>query len=70
MGFVIFAYLLWHDGEKVLIAPIVVFGLFLALLAVGPQFDFWLARRRFRRSPFYNLVSKNYPNLAGNNQRE
>jgi hypothetical protein len=26
---------------------------FLALLAAGPRFDYWLACRRFRRSPFY-----------------
>ena len=31
-----------------------IFVFFIILLAVAPAFDFWLMKRRFRKSPFYN----------------
>ena len=31
-----------------------IFAFFIALLIAGPAFDTWLAKRRFRKSPFYN----------------
>jgi len=37
-----------------IVMPSVVFGVFLVLLAAGPRFDYWLMKRRFRRSPYYD----------------
>ena len=37
-----------------ILVPSVVVGVFLLLLAVGPRIDYWLMRRRFRSSPFYD----------------
>ena len=35
--------------------PIAIFaGFFLALLAAGPRFDYWITRRRWRRHPQFN----------------
>lgn len=31
-----------------------IFAFFILLLVAGPTFDMWWAKRRFRRSPFYN----------------
>lgn len=31
-----------------------IFALFILLLVAGPAFDVWWAKRRFRKSPFYN----------------
>jgi len=32
-------------------------GFFLLLLLAGPRFDYWLMKRRFRRSPFYGNLA-------------
>lgn len=31
-----------------------IFAFFIVLLVAGPAFDIWWAKRRFRKSPFYN----------------
>lgn len=36
--------------------PSVILASFLLLLAIGPRFDYWVAKRRFRKSPFHNVV--------------
>ena len=33
-----------------------IFAFFIALLLAGPRFDYWLMKRRLRKSPFYNQM--------------
>ena len=33
-----------------------IFAFFIVLLVAGPAFDVWWAKRRFRKSPFYNTT--------------
>lgn len=45
LGLCLYSRLVW---------PSAIFAILIVLLALGPRIDYWVMKRRFRRSPFYN----------------
>jgi hypothetical protein len=54
VGFVGLAALLVFGLYNSLVVPSAIFAAALVLLILGPRIDYWVMKRRFRRSPFYN----------------